>query len=153
MLWQASHIESRGRWARMLAQGQSSLVKRGRLAADVSSGLICSKKNNKQQNRHTSPSCQWPMQVSEWHCWAGSEFLLPQDWAWAGSACKRMHNDWAGYVAPPGTYHTQVLFFSPPIMALSFVIAAISNVYYNFTSRVTHLLDFGNGFVILLRWT
>ena len=34
---------SRGRWAQMLAQGQSSSAKRG-LAADVSSGLIFLKK-------------------------------------------------------------------------------------------------------------
>ena len=33
-------IKSRGRWARMLAQGQSSSAQRGGLAADVSSGLI-----------------------------------------------------------------------------------------------------------------
>ena len=44
MLWQASHIQSRGRWARMLAQGQSSSAKRGGLAVDVSSGLIFLKK-------------------------------------------------------------------------------------------------------------
>ena len=44
MLWQAFHIESRGRWARMLTQGQSSSAKRGGLAADVSSGLIFLKK-------------------------------------------------------------------------------------------------------------
>ena len=47
MLWQASHIESRGGWAWMLAQGQSSLAKRGGLAAD-SSGLIFLKKKKKQ---------------------------------------------------------------------------------------------------------
>ena len=40
MLWQASHIQSRGRRAWMLAQGQSSSAKRGGLAADVSSELI-----------------------------------------------------------------------------------------------------------------
>ena len=40
MLWQASHIQNRRRWAQMLAQGQSYSAKRGRLAADVSSGLI-----------------------------------------------------------------------------------------------------------------
>ena len=40
MLWQASHIQSRGRWAWMLAQGQSSSAKRGELVADVSSGQI-----------------------------------------------------------------------------------------------------------------
>ena len=45
MLWQASHIESRGRWARMLAQGQSSSAKKGGLAA-VSSGLIFLKQKN-----------------------------------------------------------------------------------------------------------
>ena len=38
-LWQASHIQSRGRWAQILAQGRSSSVKRGELAV-VSSGLI-----------------------------------------------------------------------------------------------------------------
>ena len=43
-LWQVSHIYSRGRRARMLAQGQSSSAKRGELAADVSSGLIFLKK-------------------------------------------------------------------------------------------------------------
>ena len=46
MLWQASHIlkkvEEDGAW--MLAQGQSSSTKRGRLAANVSSGLIFLKK-------------------------------------------------------------------------------------------------------------
>ena len=44
MLWQASHIESRGNWAWMLAQGQSSSGKKGGLVADVSSGLILLKK-------------------------------------------------------------------------------------------------------------
>ena len=46
MLWQASHIQSRGRWAQMLAQGQSSSAKRGGLAADVSSGLIFLKRKS-----------------------------------------------------------------------------------------------------------
>ena len=40
LLWQASHMWSRGRWARMLAQGQSFSAARGGLAVDVSSGLI-----------------------------------------------------------------------------------------------------------------
>ena len=44
MLYQASHIQSRGRWARMSAQGQSSSAKRGGLVANVSSGLIFLKK-------------------------------------------------------------------------------------------------------------
>ena len=46
MLWQASHLQknSRGRWARRLAQGQSSSAKRGGLVAGVSSGLIVLKK-------------------------------------------------------------------------------------------------------------
>ena len=48
MLWQASHIDNRGRWAWMLAQGQSSSAKRGGLAADVSSGLIFLKKKIKR---------------------------------------------------------------------------------------------------------
>ena len=48
MLWLASHIESRGRWARMLAQGQSSLAKRGGFVAEVSSGLIFLKKKEKK---------------------------------------------------------------------------------------------------------
>ena len=39
ILWWMSHIESRGRWARMLAQGQASSAKREGLAV-VSSGLI-----------------------------------------------------------------------------------------------------------------
>ena len=43
-----SHIESRGRWARMLAQGQASSAKRGGLAV-VSSRLIFLK--NKQTNK------------------------------------------------------------------------------------------------------
>ena len=46
MLWQASHIQSRGRWAWMLAQDQSSSAKRGGLAV-VSSGLILLKKKKK----------------------------------------------------------------------------------------------------------
>ena len=50
MLWQSSHISSRGRWARMLAQGQTSSAKRGRLAADVSSGLIFLKKTKIKVN-------------------------------------------------------------------------------------------------------
>ena len=37
--------KNRGRWARMLAQGQPSSAKRGGLAADVSSGLIFLKIN------------------------------------------------------------------------------------------------------------
>ena len=48
-LWQASHLESRGGWARMSAQGQSSSADRGGLAADVRSGLIFLK--NKIINR------------------------------------------------------------------------------------------------------
>ena len=42
MLWQASHIlkESRGRWARMLAQGQSSSAKRGGWWQMLAQGLI-----------------------------------------------------------------------------------------------------------------
>ena len=40
MLWQAFHMESRGRWAQILAQGLSSSAKRGGWAADVSSGLV-----------------------------------------------------------------------------------------------------------------
>src|SRR3712207_2934236 len=51
MLCQASHIKSRGRWAWMLAQGQSSSAKRGGLAADVSSGLIFLKKKKKTQKK------------------------------------------------------------------------------------------------------
>ena len=45
MLWQASHIYSRGKWAWMLAQGLSSSAKRRGLAA-VSSGLIVLKKSS-----------------------------------------------------------------------------------------------------------
>ena len=44
MLWQASHIQNRGRWAQMLAQGQSSSAERGGVAMDVSPGLIFLKK-------------------------------------------------------------------------------------------------------------
>ena len=40
----------RGRWAWMLAQGQSSSAKRGGLAADVSSGLIFLKKKKIERN-------------------------------------------------------------------------------------------------------
>ena len=40
VLWETSHIETRVRWAQMLAQAQSSSAKRGGLVADVSSGLI-----------------------------------------------------------------------------------------------------------------
>ena len=47
MLWQASHIESRGRWAWVLAQGQSSSAKRGGLAVGISSGVIFLKKKKK----------------------------------------------------------------------------------------------------------
>ena len=52
MLWQASHVYSGGRWAWMLAQGQSSSAKRGGLTV-VSSGLIFLKKNKqiKQTNQ------------------------------------------------------------------------------------------------------
>ena len=46
MLWEASHVKSRGRWARMLAQGQASSAKRGGLAV-VSSGLKVLKKKKK----------------------------------------------------------------------------------------------------------
>ena len=53
----------RRRWAQMLAQSQSSLAKRGRLAADVSSGLIFQRKKAQlltslsvgQPAWHTSP--------------------------------------------------------------------------------------------------
>ena len=48
MLWSASHGYSRGRWAWMLAEGQSSSAKSGGLAADVSSGLIFLKKRKKR---------------------------------------------------------------------------------------------------------
>ena len=76
MLWQASHIESRRRWTRMLAQGQSSSAKRGGLAADVSSGLIFLKKtkNKKQKNPtvFTSLSC-----MSSLLCWHLLKFCLP----------------------------------------------------------------------------
>ena len=44
MLWQESHIQNRGRWAQMLAQGHSSSAKRGGLAVDVSSRPIFLKK-------------------------------------------------------------------------------------------------------------
>ena len=47
MLWQASHTKSRGRWAWMLAHGQSSLAKRRGLATDVSAGLIFFNKKKK----------------------------------------------------------------------------------------------------------
>ena len=47
ILWKASHIESRGKWAWKLAQRQSSSAKRGGLAGDVSSGLIFLKKKKK----------------------------------------------------------------------------------------------------------
>ena len=40
VLWKVSHIQSRGKWARMLAQGQSSSAKRGGLTADVTSVLF-----------------------------------------------------------------------------------------------------------------
>ena len=52
VLWLASHIESRGSWAWMLAQSQSSSAKRGGLATDVSSGLIFLKKKKKKAS-HT----------------------------------------------------------------------------------------------------
>ena len=47
MLWEASHIQNRGRWLQMLAQGQSSSAKRGGLAVDVSSGLFFLTKKEK----------------------------------------------------------------------------------------------------------
>ena len=48
------HIEkSGGRWAWMLAQGQSSSAKRGGLAADVSSGLIFLKNKKKKIENHS----------------------------------------------------------------------------------------------------
>ena len=37
-------MQNRGRWAQMLAQGQSSSAKRGGLVVGVSSGLLASKK-------------------------------------------------------------------------------------------------------------
>ena len=40
MLWQASPMLDRGRWAQRLAQGQSSSAKIGGLVVNVSSGLI-----------------------------------------------------------------------------------------------------------------
>ena len=43
----ASHIQSGGRWAQMLAQGQSSSAKRRGLVADVSSGIMFLKKKEK----------------------------------------------------------------------------------------------------------
>ena len=49
MLWQASHVSSRGRQAQVLAQGQPSSAKRGGLAADVSSRLIFLKKKKKKR--------------------------------------------------------------------------------------------------------
>lgn len=47
------------------------------------------------------------------------------------------------------TRHSSFLFF-PSVMALSFVTAAVSNVSYNITSRISLLLDFGTEFVIRL---
>ena len=44
LLWQVSHIQSRGRWARMFSWVQSSSAKRRGLVADVSLGLIFLKK-------------------------------------------------------------------------------------------------------------
>ena len=41
--------KSRGRWTRMLAQGQSSSAKRGGLAVDISSGVIFLKKKKKNE--------------------------------------------------------------------------------------------------------
>ena len=59
MLWQMSHIQNRGRWAQMLAQGQSSLAKRGGLAADVSSGLIFLKKKPGSSPDNHPPPCSF----------------------------------------------------------------------------------------------
>ena len=51
MLWQASYMQSRGRWAWMLAQSQSSSAKRGGLVVDVSSELIFLKKVKKEKEK------------------------------------------------------------------------------------------------------
>ena len=51
VLWQVSHIESRGRWAWRLAQGQSSSAKKGRLVVDISSGLIFLKKKKRRRQK------------------------------------------------------------------------------------------------------
>ena len=53
MLWWASHVESRGRWAWTLAQGQPSSAKRGGLAT-VSHSSSGEKKQNKQTKNHAS---------------------------------------------------------------------------------------------------
>ncbi|WP_373401869.1 hypothetical protein, partial [Klebsiella pneumoniae] len=48
----ASHIQSRGRLAQMLAQGlSSSSKKRGRFTTDVSSGLIFLSKKKRRRRR------------------------------------------------------------------------------------------------------
>ena len=60
MLWQASHMENGGRWAQMLAQGQSSSAKRGGLAVDVSSGLRANlPAKKKRTDRPDAPSVTW----------------------------------------------------------------------------------------------
>ena len=56
MLWQVFHTQNGGRWGLMLAQGQSSSAKRGGLAVDISSGLICLG-NKKKRERRTPEHC------------------------------------------------------------------------------------------------
>ena len=51
-----SHIQNRGRLAQVLAQGQSSQAKRGRLATDVSSGPIFLTKKWKNKDEVYCPS-------------------------------------------------------------------------------------------------
>ena len=52
LLWQVSHIESRGRWEWMLAQDQSSSAKNGGLVVAVISGPIFFKKIKINKNGH-----------------------------------------------------------------------------------------------------
>ena len=57
----ATHRENIVRLARVLAQGESSLAKRGRLATDVSSGpIFLSKQQQKQKNEDITQAALQP---------------------------------------------------------------------------------------------
>ena len=66
----------------MLAQGQSSSAKRGRLVADVSSGLIFLKKQTNKQKKHHKITKPCPWFVSEYH--QDSCIPFPEDAPWRG---------------------------------------------------------------------
>ena len=91
MLWPTSYIEKRGRWPKMLAQGQSSSAKRWWLATDVSSGLILKEKI--VNGRH-------PISMSRRHCFPKSIlYLLPRalkNVFWAPGTVRRFKEEGSG---------------------------------------------------------